>query len=465
MKSESDGVWTKAIFRLKHLIDSQSFKTWIVPIKFKSYENNTFNLEVPSRFYKRWVLSNYSEKIRNVLKQITQTDCDMNIICPDEDLEMDTPDMFLRASQTQSQETPAPSEDTQPGFHKITPFHSSHLNEQYTFDNFVIGESNRFAHAVAQASADLTTKAYNPLFIYGGVGLGKTHLMQGIGHQILKTTPNAKVIYITSEQFMNCFIDCISKNQQAEFRSYFRNTELLLVDDVQFLIGKDRTQTEFFHTFNALYDASKKIVISSDRPPKELASLEERLRSRFEWGIIVDIQPPELETRIAILKRKAESQGIALPSEVAYFIAERITSNIRELEGSLQRIKAYAHLHRSEITLELTKKLLAHLTEREKRTHVTIDEIVQTVADYFEIKPQDILGDRRQRKIAVPRHIAQYLAREFTTLSLPKIGQRFGGKDHTSVLHACRKIENLVKKDPNLKNIITYLTKLLNKES
>lgn len=462
MKSSSEVLWNRAIIRLKHLIDAQSFNTWINPIKFKTYKENTFTLEVPSKFYKRWLLTNYIDKIRGVLRQITASECEVVITCPDEDVEMETPDMFLQTPSTMFQEIDdeqgtEDSEDSD----DFSFIQHRQLNPLYTFENFVIGESNRFACAVAHAVADPSTKAYNPLFIYGGVGLGKTHLMQAIGHQLLKVDKNARAIYVTSEQFMNSFIDAISKNKQAEFRRYFRNTDLLLIDDVQFFIGKERTQTEFFHTFNALYDASKKIVISSDRPPKELASLEERLRSRFEWGIIVDIQPPELETRIAILKKKAELQNISIPPEVTYFIAEHITSNIRELEGSLHRIKAYAEVHRQKITLELAKKLLSHLTPREERKRVSVDDIIHTVAKYFDVRPQDIIGTRRQQKIAIPRHIAQYLARELTSLSLPKIGELFGGKDHTSVLHACRKIENLLTKDPNLKNIINYLTKQL----
>ncbi len=466
MKSQSEIVWNKAIIRLKHLIDSQSFSTWIVPITFKSFQDNTFYLDVPSKFYKRWLMTNYIDKITNVLQQITNSDCDIVIGCPDEDSEMETPDMFLCSANTSEPPAATPKTSTGPKKETGFAFETLCLNPNYTFENFVVGESNRFANAVAKAVTDPSTKAYNPLFIYGGVGLGKTHLMQAMGHHMNATLKNGKIIYVSSEQFMNGFVDSISKNKQVEFRSYFRNADLLLIDDVQFFIGKDRTQTEFFHTFNALYDASKKIVISSDRPPKELAALEERLRSRFEWGIIVDIQPPELETRIAILKKKAELQGLDLSPEVAYFIAERITSNIRELEGSLQRIKAYAELHRCTITLELAKKLLSHLTSRktdEEKYIIDVDEIIETVAHYFEINSKDILGKRRHRKFAVPRHVAQYLVREMTPLSLPKIGNVFGGKDHTSVLHACRKIENLQKEDPNLKNAISYLSKQLRK--
>jgi len=465
MKSSSEMLWNRAIIRLKHLIDAQSFNTWIIPIKFKSYKENTFSLEVPSKFYKRWLLTNYIDKIRSVLRQITTTECEVVITCPDEDVEMETPDMFLQSSSVFQESDDEPDEADSQRDDDFSFIHRRQLNPLYTFENFVIGESNRFACAVANAVADPSTKAYNPLFIYGGVGLGKTHLMQAIGHQLLKVAKNARAVYVTSEQFMNSFIDAISKNKQAEFRRYFRNTDLLLIDDVQFFIGKERTQTEFFHTFNALYDASKKIVISSDRPPKELASLEERLRSRFEWGIIVDIQPPELETRIAILKKKAELQNLSIPPEVTYFIAEHITSNIRELEGSLHRIKAYAEVHRRKITLELAKKLLSHLKPKEERQSVSVEDIIHTVAKYFDVRPQDIVGTRRQQKIAIPRHIAQYLARELTPLSLPRIGKLFGGKDHTSVLHACRKIESLLVKDPNLKNIINYLTKQLNSGS
>lgn len=463
MKSSSEILWNKAIVRLKHLIDSQSFGTWIVPIKFKSYANNIFTLEVPSKFYKRWVLTNYITRITNVLRQLTNSECNVVINCPDEDSEMDTPDMFMRtsANSASSAGNAEPQEKTEESLSLF----NLRLNPNYTFDNFVVGESNRFANAVAHAVADSSTKGYNPLFIYGGVGLGKTHLMQAIGHQIRTVAGDTKVIYISSEQFMNSFIDSISQNKQVEFRNRFRSVDLLLIDDVQFFIGKDRTQTEFFHTFNALYDASKKIVISSDRPPKELASLEERLRSRFEWGIIVDIQMPDLETRMAILKKKSEQQHISVPSEVLYFIAEQITSNIRELEGSLQRIKAYAELHHCEITLELAKKLLSHLTRKEEKKEVSIEDIISAVSQYYDIRSQEILGSCREKRVAIPRHVAQYLARELTLLSLPRIGMVFGGKDHTSILHACRKIEIQQEKDPVLKNAIMFLTNQLRGDS
>ncbi|MCX7765587.1 MAG: chromosomal replication initiator protein DnaA [Candidatus Sumerlaeia bacterium] len=465
MKAFSDIIWGQAMFRLRHLLDQESYATWITPIKFCSFQDNVCQLEVPNKFYKHWLMTNYLDKITNVLQQLTKSECTVKIICPDDDEELKTQDMFLRLTDAGLTELTSSSVIPPLNFEDSLSLITSRLNPQYTFENFVVGESNRFAHAVAQAVADTSTRAYNPLFIYGGVGLGKTHLMQAIGHKLLANSSNAKVVYVSSEQFMNCFIDSISKNKQAGFRNYFRSADLLLIDDVQFLIGKDRTQTEFFHTFNALYDASKKIVISSDRPPKELANIEERLRSRFEWGIIVDIQPPELETRIAILKRKAESQNLTIPPEVTYYIAERITSNIRELEGSLKRIKAYAELHKQPITLELTKKLLSHLEAKEEKKEINIDQIIRIVAEYFDIRPQDILGDSRERRFAIPRHIAQYLARELTSLSLPQLGRIFGNKDHTSILHAWRKITILLGKDDNLKNTINYLTKQLNGKS
>lgn len=462
MKFSSELIWQQAIFRLKYLLDQESFRTWIVPIKFKSFQNNTFYLEVPSKFYKNWLVTNYLTKITNCLQQLTKSECAVVVNCPDEDTEMEMADMFMQVAEAGAVE---PTSAVPLTFNGSLGSCTSCLNPQYTFESFVVGESNRFAHAVAQAVAAPSTKAYNPLFIYGGVGLGKTHLMQAIGHQLLLRAKNARIIYVTSEQFMNCFIDSISKNKQAEFRNYFRSADLLLIDDVHFLIGKDRTQTEFFHTFNALYDASKKIVISSDRSPKGLDNIEERLRSRFEWGIIVDIQPPELETRIAILKRKAEVQNISLPNEVIYYIAERITSNIRELEGSLKRIKAYAELHKCPITLELAKKLLSHLEAKEEKRVIAVEQIVQVVADYFDIRPQDILGSSRKKSFAIPRHIAQYLARQLTPLSLPRLGKIFGNKDHTSILHACQKVKTLLHEDPKLKNLINYLTKQLNGKS
>jgi chromosomal replication initiator protein len=449
-------LWERTLDRLKATIDEESFVTWLRPTTFHSFSGQTLTINVPSIFYRKWLVSNYLEKIKEAVQSLTD--------------EQDIRIAFI-PSATQPEEPGQETEEISPsstatsGIVPERELRASQLNRKYTFENFVVGESNRFAHAAAMAVADPQSKAYNPLFIYGGVGLGKTHLMQAIGHRLLSNDGRLRVRYVTSEQFMNAFIDAITQNRQFEFRNHYRNVDLLLIDDVQFFIGKQQTQTEFFHTFNALFEAGKKIAVSSDRPPKELATLEERLRSRFEWGLIVDIQPPDLELRIAILKKKAAAAQLELPNEVTIYIAERIQSNIRELEGVLVRLKAYSMLHSTPINLELTKKAVGHLLTGEARPGVSVEAIQNAVCEYFDLKLGELLGNSRLKKNAMPRHIAQYLTRSLTTLSLPEIGAKFGGRDHTSILHACKKIEKALEEDQNLKNLLNYLTKKINDKS
>ncbi|MCM8761245.1 MAG: chromosomal replication initiator protein DnaA, partial [Candidatus Omnitrophica bacterium] len=327
------------------------------------------------------------------------------------------------------------------------------LQERYSFDHFVIGPSNRFAHAAALAVSDSPAKAYNPLFIYGGVGLGKTHLMHAIGHRVLQKSPKARVLYISSEEFTNQLISAIQNRTTLKFREKYRSVDILLIDDIHFIAGKEATQEEFFHTFNALYDAHKQIVVSSDRPPKEIERLEERLVSRFEWGLVTDIQPPDFETRIAILKKKSEKETIVLPEDVFYFLAEKIRTNIRELEGALIRVVAYAKLVGKDVSVELAKEVLKDMIiEGEKK--VTIELIQKKVSEYFDIKLSDMRAKKRSKAIAYPRQIAMYLARQLTDYSLPEIGEQFGGRDHTTVIHAYDKIENDLKNKRGLKAIV-----------
>lgn len=324
----------------------------------------------------------------------------------------------------------------------------TYLNPRYTFELFVVGHSNRFAHAAALAVAETPAKAYNPLFIYGGVGLGKTHLMQAIGHHVLNVRPDIKVMYVTSETFTNDMINSIRYDKTSEFRDKYRGIDILLVDDIQFLAGKGRTQEEFFHTFNALYESSKQLVLSSDRPPKEIPNFEERLRSRFEWGLIADIQPPDLETRIAILRKKAEIAEVVVPDDVMTLIASKMSSNIRELEGALIRIVAYASLTGSEISIAMTDEVLKDLIYPSKeKPSVTIDLIKKVVAEYYSVKLDDMTAKIRTKEIATARQVAMYLARELTSSSLPKIGDEFGGRDHTTVLHAYEKIKSAIDSD------------------
>lgn len=339
-------------------------------------------------------------------------------------------------------------------------FPETPLNPGYTFDNFVAGPNNNFAHSAALAVAEPGARSYNPLFIYGGTGLGKTHLMQAIAHRYVTNHPNHRAIYVTSDQFFNSFIDARMRNRYGEFRAHYRNADLLLVDDIHFLVGKEGTQIEFFHTFNHLHQYGRQIVISSDSSPKDLPALMERLRSRFEWGLTVDIEPPDLEMRMAILKKKSEQFELATDSDVLLYVAERIQTNIRELEGMLLRLKAYGRLHNNRhIDLATAKRVLGCQMVGQVVARVNIDSILQVVCEYFDVKVGEIIGACRMKKFAFPRHVAQYLCREVGRLSLPEIGVRFGGKDHSTVLHACRKIEQLVQTDSNIQNLVAYLTK------
>jgi chromosomal replication initiator protein len=335
-------------------------------------------------------------------------------------------------------------------------FNPAGLNPRYTFDTFVVGPSNQFAHAACRAVAEAPARSYNPLFIYGGVGLGKTHLMHAIGHYMVQHGRNLRLTYISSERFMNEMINALRYERILDFRERYRNVDVLLVDDVQFLSGKESTQTEFFHTFNALFDSAKQIVISSDCPPHEITSLEERLRSRFEWGLIADIQPPDLETKVAILKKKADADGMPLPDNVAIYIAGKIKSNIRELEGSLIRLVAYASMTGQEITLPLTQQVLRNVLSNDDRV-VTIEIIQKFVADYFQLKPSELKSRNNSKSVALPRQVAMYLCKTLTKASLPEIGKSFGGKHHSTVIHSIQKIENMRQTDGEFNTIVNNL--------
>ncbi|SUY54196.1 chromosome replication initiator DnaA [Clostridium tetani] len=341
---------------------------------------------------------------------------------------------------------------------------SAMLNPKYTFDSFVIGNSNRFAHAASLAVAEAPAKAYNPLFIYGGVGLGKTHLMHAIGHYILQNNSNVKVVYVSSEKFTNELINSIKDDKNEEFRNKYRNVDVLLIDDIQFIAGKERTQEEFFHTFNALHEANKQIILSSDRPPKEIPTLEDRLRSRFEWGLIADIQAPDFETRMAILKKKADVEHLNIPNEVMVYIATKIKSNIRELEGALIRIVAFSSLTNKEISVDLASEALKDIISSKESNQVTIELIQDIVSSYFNLRVEDFKSSRRTRNVAFPRQIAMYLCRKLTDNSLPKIGEEFGGRDHTTVIHGYEKISTALKKDESLQKTVNELTSKINQK-
>lgn len=449
MKTVTNQVWDDVLNFLRPVVEQESFETWFEPVKFHSFGNDTLKLAVPSNMYRKWLLSNYYEQIAKAVEVLTRRKPDIQFVVDEED-EKNTPPAASVKEKNVGQ----------------VQFADTKLLTRYTFDKFVVGESNRFAHAAAKAVADPDSRAYNPLFVYGGVGLGKTHLMQAVGHKYLNKKPDGLVLYVTSEQFMNAFIDSIAKKRHYDFRNYYRNVDLLLLDDVQFFMGKEHIQTQFFHTFNAIYDAGKKIVISSDRPPKELVTLEERLRSRFEWGLIVDIQPPDLETRIAILKRKAEIDGLTISDNVTNFIAERVDTNIRALEGALVRIKAYQTIHKKKkITVSLIREIIGDLLTGGTQQDISIAAIQASTCEYYDIRLSDLLGHSRSKKFTVPRHIAQYLCRHLTTKSFPEIGVQFGGRDHTSVHHACKKIEKDLEKDRNLETVINYLTRIIKERS
>ncbi len=439
-------IWEESLERIKEQLSNPSFKTWFSdtePIKIK---NNTLQLKVPNDFIKDWISSRYQNLIIETIEEITDTELDLEFLTPDE----------IKESK---QEVTSNNNDRKKV--KTTNQIKNGINPKYTFDTFVVGNSNRFAHAASLAVAEAPAKAYNPLFIYGDVGLGKTHLMQAIAHFILDHNPDNKVVYVSSETFTNELINAIKDDKTVDFRDKYRNIDILLVDDIQFLAGKERTQEEFFHTFNALHESNRQLIISSDRPPKEIPTLEERLRSRFEWGLITDIQSPDLETRIAILRKKADIENLEIPNEVIIDIANKIQSNIRELEGALIKVIAYAELVEREIDLDLAKEALKDLVSNDSSEpkEITINHIKKIVADYYNLNLEEIDSKKRTQNIVLPRQIAMYLSREMTDASLPMIGDNFGGRDHTTVMHAHNKITEKYADEENFKNTIDNLIK------
>ncbi len=438
MSKNMNDLWTRALQYMKAQLSDVSFDTWIRAIQPLLLKDNEIILSVPNEFTKNILQSRYIETIAGSLKEVAGVSIHVKFILENE------AEAYLESINSRN------VDNTQT---------YSILNPKYTFDTFVVGNSNRFAHAACLAVAEAPAKAYNPLFIYGGVGLGKTHLMHAIGHYILARNPKARVLYVTSEKFTNELINSIRDDKNVEFRNRYRNIDVLLIDDIQFIAGKERTQEEFFHTFNALHEANKQIIISSDRPPKEIPTLEDRLRSRFEWGLIADIQPPDLETRVAILKKKAELENIEIDDEILLFIAKRIESNIRELEGALIRIMAYASLTNNKLDISIAEEALKDILSTAQPREITIPLIQQVVADYFHLKVDDFKSKKRNRPIAYPRQIAMYLCRELTDQSLPKIGEEFGGRDHTTVIHACEKIQEDMQKDSQLRRVIDELKK------
>ncbi len=441
--------WGRILERLKESVSDQVFETWLRPLRYVTREGSLLLVATPHQFFKQWIEENYLPQIEESTRKELGSDTSVEIVVggeEDGDVAREAPEPDFTRSR---EETPARKKDR-----------NGVLNPRYTFDRFVVGVGNQFAQAAAYAVAMDPARSYNPLFIYGGVGLGKTHLLHAIGNLALERNRAVKNCYITAEKFTNELIYCLRTNRMPDFKEKYRNVDMLLVDDVQFIAGKQRTQEEFFHTFNDLYSSRKQIVVTSDKFPKEIPDLEERIQSRFEWGLVADIQPPDMETRVAILNRKAEVDQIPLPQEVALFLATMIKNNIRELEGSLVRIGAHASLTKREINMDLAKEVLSHLIESAER-EISPDSIIKAVSEHFQVKVSDLRSGRKHKVIAHPRQVGMYLMRVLTRCSLPDIGLRFGGRDHTTVMYAVKKIEKNVREDVSLRNTIETLRKHL----
>jgi len=427
----SENLWDEVLARVEGKINRHSFATWFRPTSFLSNDEQFLRIAVPNGQFREWLSKNYLGVLQEALSEIGR------------------PGTRVLFEEAAAHEDTAPAAAPAP----LPERETSPLNPKYTFESFVVGSSNQFAHAAARAVAEIPSKSYNPLFIYGGVGLGKTHLMHAIGHYILARQKRQNVLYISTDRFINEMINAIRFDRLPAFRAKYRAVDVLLVDDIQFIAGKDRTQEEFFHIFNALHDGQKQIVVSSDCPPRQIPTIEERLHSRFEWGLIADIQPPDIETKVAILRKKAEAERVEVPENVALFIASKVRTNIRELEGSLIRLIAYASLTGRDIDLVLAQETLRDLLHTEDKP-VTIEMIQKYVADHYSLKISELKAKNNSKSVAGPRQIAMYLTKSLTGASLPEIGKEFGGKHHSTVIHSIRKIEDQRKQDPDFDRLI-----------
>lgn len=454
--AEVSTLWDKCLNYLRDEIPAQKFNTWLRPLHAE-INNNTLTLLAPNQFVLDWVNEHFLVKIMETLRELSEDEP------PVVKLRIGSKEVQANNNRSNAagQSVVSTSQTVQPASQKAYAPHQSHLNSAFRFDNFVEGKSNQLARAAAQQVAENPGQAYNPLFLYGGVGLGKTHLSQAIGNYILEKNPDAKVLYLHSERFVADMIKALQHNAMNEFKKFYRSVNCLLIDDIQFFAKKERSQEEFFHTFNALLESNQQIVLTCDRYPKEISGLEERLQSRFGWGLTIAVEPPELETRVAILMAKAEQAKIDLSSDVAFFIAKHIQSNVRELEGALKRVIANAHFTRRDITVDFVREALKDLLTLQAKL-VTIENIQRTVAEYYKIKVSDLLSKRRNRSVTRPRQMAMALAKELTTHSLPEIGDAFGGRDHTTVLHACRKVKELLDEQLDVqedrKNLVRILS-------
>ncbi|MGE5359165.1 MAG: chromosomal replication initiator protein DnaA [Bacteroidales bacterium] len=436
-----NNLWGRVLERIETKVNRHCYNTWFKPTLYFGQQGTVISVAVPNSLFKDWLAKHYSGIIAESIDEIGASGVSVEFLADPSADPMAAP-AVPEASFDNPNETAEPVTAPGPG-----------LNLRYTFDTFVVGPSNQFAEAASRAVAEAPSRSYNPLFIYGGVGLGKTHLMHAIGHYVLKHNPDVKLTYISTERFMNEMINAVRYDRIIDFRERYRTVDVLLVDDIQFLAGKEGTQNEFFHTFNALYDFQKQIVVSSDCPPAEIPQLEERLRSRFEWGLIADIQPPDLETKVAILKKKAEAEAVPLPDNVAIYIASKIKSNIRELEGSLIRLIAYASLTGTEISLALAQEVLKNILDHDDRA-VTIEIVQKQVADFYQLKLTELKSRNNSKSVAMPRQVAMYLCKLLTSASLPEIGRSFGGKHHSTVIHSIRKVELQRKRDRDFNNLM-----------
>jgi chromosomal replication initiator protein len=466
--------WVQILSALEKKINRQSFDTWLKPTRFSHAKDRILVIRIPTADF-RYIADRYDDLIREAMDNLELDFDDVSYVTPEEDPTLTraredggfapapahAPNHAPgRAGHTTSRPVPprlGPA-GTQQRFDWST---AAQLNPRYTFDAFVIGSGNQFARAAAEAVAERPSRAYNPLFLYGGVGMGKTHLMHAIGHEVKLRNPNTSICYVSVEKFTNEMISSLRYDKMTSFRDRFRSVDLLLIDDIQFLSQKERTQEEFFHTFNALHENMKQIVIASDRPPKELPEIEDRLRSRFEWGLIADIQPPDLETKVAILQKKAENEHVALPTDVALFIASNVRTNVRELEGALTRLFAWSQLNGVEITLPTTQQCLKQFIDTQVRK-ITIEAIQRAVAEQFGMRVIELKQKNNSRAVVVPRQIAMYLAKQMTEASLPEIGRQFGGKHHTTVMHSIAKIDDLRRSDKSLNSTLNKLQETLN---
>lgn len=449
----SSTIWDRVLSRIEEQVGQHSFSTWFKPTSLLLDGGSRLSIRVPNPLFVEWLPKHYSVVMAEALRDVGREDVTL-VFVPD-------------GSEAAKAFGAAPAIRTTPTEHvddvsdrpvdvETEPQRAGSLIPRYTFDTFIVGPSNQFAHAACRAVAETPSRSYNPLFIHGGVGLGKTHLMHAIGHYVVQHHPGLSLTYISSERFMNEMINAVRFDRILDFRSRYRSVDVLLVDDIQFVSGREGTQTEFFHTFNALHDAQKQIVISSDRPPHEIPSLEERLRSRFEWGLIADIQPPDVETKAAILKRKAEEEGVPLPDDLAMYLATRVKTNVRELEGSLIRLIAYSSLTTKPLTIELAQDVLRNVLAQEERS-ITIEQIQKKVADYYHLKPSELKSRNNAKSVAMPRQVAMYLCKTLTSASLPDIGRSFGGKHHSTVIHSIKKVEERRKENDSFDKQVASL--------